>query len=51
MLLETAEREKLSTIRELVARLPLSSSHRLVVGSYEQVADEMQAWLMLLAGA
>ena len=43
MLLERARRDKL-TLRELVIRAAFGHGHQVLVGSYEQVADEMQRW-------
>lgn len=43
LLLEMAERESL-TIRQLYLRVAASRGHWLIVGTPEQIADEMQQW-------
>jgi N-acetyl-S-(2-succino)cysteine monooxygenase len=43
ILLDRARRENL-TLRELVVRAAFGHGHLVVVGTYEQVADEMQRW-------
>ena len=43
LLIELAEREHL-TVRELAQRVASSRGHRVVVGTPEQVADDMELW-------